>query len=86
MCAASHHAPEFMFQLPGERRPTTRTMSGWVERALQCADIVAPPGFAYQGHSIRSLGASGMAAIGVPRTTIGWVGGWKKGSDVPERH
>ena len=27
-----------------------------------------------------------MAAIGVQRTTIGWSGGWKKGSDVPERH
>ena len=45
----------------------------------------APPGlrgFAYQGHSIRSLGASAMAAIVVPRHVCVWLGGWKRGSVV----
>ena len=27
-----------------------------------------------------------MAAIGVARPTLCWVGGWARGSDVPERH
>ena len=87
LCAARGvPVPEFMFQLPGERRPTTTTMSGWLSAALQRTDVAAPPGFAYLGHSIRSLGASAMNAIGVVRTTLCWIGGWARGSDVPERH
>ena len=82
----TRRVPEFLFQLPGEPRPTTRTMSGWLERALVRVDVRAPPGFAYLGHSIRSLGASGMHAIRIQRTVICWIGGWAKGSDVPERH
>ena len=54
---------EFAFQLSGEARPTTRSVEGLLARALRGCGIRAPPGFAYQGHSISSLGASAMAAI-----------------------
>lgn len=79
---AAGPVPEFAFQLQGEVRPTTRSMESWLASALQCVGISAPAGFAYQGHSIRSLGASAMAAIGVPRHVYIWLGGWKRGSGV----
>ena len=34
----------------------------------------------YQGHSIRSMGASAMSAIGVDRVIIHFLGGWARGS------
>ena len=60
-------------------------MEGWLSSALRRAGIRAPEGFAYQGHSLRSLGASGMAAIGVPRHIYVWLGGWARGSNVVDR-
>ena len=78
--------PPFAFQLPGEVRPTTRSMETWLEQALRQAGITAPEGFAYQGHSLRSLGTSAMAAIGVPRHIYIWLGGWTRGSQVVDRH
>ena len=77
--------PEFAFQLPGEQRPTTASMERWLAHALARCHIRAPPGFAYQGHSLRSLGASAMAAIGVPRHIYIWLGGWARGSGVVDR-
>jgi hypothetical protein len=74
--------PEFAFQLHGESRPTTSTMEGWLASALRRCGVAAPAGFAYQGHSLRSLGVSAMAAIGVPRHVYVWVGGWARGSSV----
>ena len=86
LCARHRTAtPEWLFQLPGERRPTTTTMAGWLKRQLDHHSIRAPPGFAYLGHSIRALGASGMFAIGIQVPVIKWVCGWKPGSDVAER-
>ena len=78
--------PEFAFQLPGEARPTTTKMEGWLERALQAIGVQAPPGFAYMGHSLRSMGTSCMAAIGVARHIYVWIGGWVRGSDVVDKH
>jgi hypothetical protein len=57
----------------------------WLEAAVQScmhrpASVSAPAGFAYQGHSIRSLGASAMAVIGVPRHIYIWLGGWARSS------
>ncbi|KOO31092.1 integrase family protein, partial [Chrysochromulina tobinii] len=60
----SPQLPEFAFQLPGEQRPTTACMERWLDHALTRCRIRPPPGFAYLGHSLRSLGASAMAAIG----------------------
>jgi hypothetical protein len=82
---ASPVVPEFAFQLSGEVRPTTRSMEGWLDGVLSRLRIAAPPGFAYQGHSLRSLGASAMAAIGVERHIYGWLGGWARGSQTVER-
>ena len=79
------YAPEFLLQLQGEPRPTTRSMEGWFESVLADLDIRAPPGFAYQGHSIRSMGASCMSAIGVDRVIIHFLGGWQRGSATMER-
>jgi hypothetical protein len=79
-------APEFLLQLPGEPRPLTRHMSAWLQSALQRCGISAPAGFAYQGHSIRSGGASAMAAIGVERHLFIWLGGWARGSTTVDRH
>ena len=78
--------PEFLLQLPGESRPTTRHMEQWFAAGLSEAGIQAPPGFAYQGHSIRSMAASAMAAIGVPRHVYIFVGGWARGSTVVDKH
>ena len=60
-------------------------MEGWLSSALHRSGISAPAGFAYQGHSLRSLGASAMAAIGVPRHIYVWLGGWARGSNVVDR-
>ena len=78
--------PAFAFQLPFETRPTTSKMEKWVERRLHSVGVVAPPGFAYQGHSLRSMGASCMAAIGIERHIYVWVGGWARGSDTVDKH
>lgn len=78
--------PEFLLQLPGEGRPTTRHMEQWFASALSAADIRAPPGFAYLGHSIRSMAASAMAAVGVPRHVYIFIGGWARGSTVVDKH
>ena len=48
--------------------------------------VSAPPGFAYQGHSLRSMAASAMAAIGVERHVYVWVCGWKAGSITVDKH
>ena len=86
-CSATGAAePEFLFQLPGEPRPLTRHMSAWLSAALDDVGVVAQPGFAYLGHSLRSEGASCMAAIGVDRHLIVWIGGWARGSSTMERH
>ena len=77
--------PDFAFQLPGEQRPTTACMERWLAHALTRCSVRAPPGFAYLGHSLRSLGASAMAAIGVPRHIYIWLGGWARGSSVVDR-
>ena len=50
--------PEFLLQLPGEPRPVTRHMEQWLAASLDAAGVSAPEGFAYQGHSLRSMGAS----------------------------
>ena len=55
-------------------------------RQLTAAGVQAPPGFAYLGHSIRSMAASAMAAIGVPRHVYIFVGGWARGSTVVDKH
>ena len=81
----SPQLPEFAFQLPGEQRPTTACMERWLDHALTRCRIRPPPGFAYLGHSLRSLGASAMAAIGVPRHIYIWLGGWARGSSVVDR-
>lgn len=49
--------PEFLLQLQGENRPVTRHMEQWLAAELQHSSITAPPGFAYLGHSIRSMAA-----------------------------
>ena len=67
--------PEWVFQLPGEPRPTTRHMSAWVETTLSEEGVVAPPGFIYLGHSLRSGGSSAAEAIGVSRYLGNWLGG-----------
>ena len=78
--------PEFLLQLQGEPRPTTRHMEQWFAAELAAAGVQAPPGFAYLGHSIRSMAASAMAAIGVPRHVYIFVGGWARGSTVVDKH
>ena len=79
--------PEWLLQLPGERRrPLTRDMSCWLGAALERCGISAPPGFAYQGHSIRSGGVSAQAAIGVERHLYVWLGGWARGSATVDKH
>jgi hypothetical protein len=83
--AASPSTPDFCFQLPGEVRPTTASEEQWLADALRVCAITAPRGFAYRGHSLRSLGASAMAAIGVPRHIYIWLGGWARGSSVVDR-
>ena len=55
----------------------------WVEHSV---GVVAPPGFAYQVHSLCSMGASCMAAIGVERHIYVWIGGWARGSDTVDKH
>ena len=65
--AALGAAPEWLFQLPGERRPLTRHMAGWVSETLDEEGVRAPAGFVYLGHSLRSGGSSAAEAIRVPR-------------------
>ena len=83
---AGEPAPEYLLQLPREPRPLTRHMEAWVDESLSACGICAPSGFAYPGHSIRSAGASIMAAIGVPRYLYTWLGGWARGSTTVEKH
>ena len=56
----------FLFQLGEEGPPTTVHMSAWVARTLAAYGIVAPQGFAYLGHSLRSGASSAIEAIRVP--------------------
>ena len=83
---AGQALPEYLLQLPGEARPTTRSMEGWLAWALEHLGVEAPSGFAYLGHSIRSMGASAMAALGVPRHAYIFIGGWARGSTVVDKH
>ena len=83
---AAGRTAEFAFQLGGETRPTTTTQEQWLATELAGIGVSAPPGFAYQGHSLRSMGASCMAAIGVDRHIYIWVGGWVRGSSVVDAH
>ena len=86
LCELVHAAPPvWLFQLPGERAPTTRHMSDWFAAVLAEEGIQAPHGFAYLGHSIRAGGSSAAEAIGVPRFRGNWLGGWSLGSNVRER-
>ena len=87
MASSSAPNPEFLFQLPAEpRRPLTRSMGAWLAASLDRVGIAAPPGFAYLGHSIRSMAVSAMAAIGVPRHVYIWICGWARGSTVVDKH
>ena len=87
VAASGAPCPDFLFQLPDEpRRPLTRTMNDWLEASLDRVGVVAPPGFAYKGHSIRSMACSAMAAIGVARHKYVWLCGWARGSTVVDRH
>ena len=47
---------------------------------------MAPPGFAYLGHSLRSGGSSAAEAISVPRYRGNWLGGWAASSRTREVH
>lgn len=76
--------PPYFFQLPGEPKPITRHMSAWVSESLTELGIVAPPGFVYLGHSLRSGGSSAAEAIGVSRFRGNWVGGWAQGGSTRE--
>ena len=78
--------PEWLFQLPGEPPPSTRAMSAWLATALSEEGVVAPPGFAYLGHSLRSGGSSAAEAISVPRYRGNWLGGWAASSRTREVH
>ena len=78
--------PEWLFQLPAEARPTTRSMESWFRAVMHRLDISAPDGFVYLAHSIRSGAASAESAIGVPRPIYVWMGGWRRSSPVVERH
>ena len=77
---------EFFFQLDGEPRPLTRHMEAWVAAALARVEVRAPPGFAYLGHSLRSLGASMCSALDIARRVWVWLGGWAPGSTTPDVH
>ena len=77
---------EWLLQLAGEPRPVTPTFGRWLAAALARVHVTAPPGFAYLGHSLRSLGASAMLAIGVERHVIVWLGGWASGGSTMEKH
>jgi hypothetical protein len=76
----------WFFQLPGEGKPITRSMSGWVASTLADVGAVAPPGFAYLGHSLRSGVSSAAEAIKAPRARGDWLGGWAPGGSTRERH
>ena len=78
--------PSRLFQLPEEPIPTTTLMPSWVARVLKAHRIVAPAGFAYQGHSLRSGGASAAEAIGVSSFRANWLGGWSQTSKTRELH
>ena len=56
-----------LFQLPREPKPVTRHMEAWVSVTFDEVGAVAPPGFVYLGHSLRSGGSSAAEAIRVPR-------------------
>jgi len=58
----------------------------YTDEVLERCGISAPPGFAYQGHSIRSGGVSAQAAIGVERHLYVWLGGWARGSATVDKH
>ena len=76
----------FLFQLADERPPTTVHMSAWVARTLGAYGIVAPQGFAYLGHSLRSGASSAIEAIRVPRARADWLGGWAPGTATRDKH
>ena len=78
-------ACEWLFQLPGETRPTSSSFRGWFDDAMSFLGVSAPLGFTYQPHSIRSGAASAHSAIGVPLHIVTWIGGWQRGSLVVQR-
>ena len=79
-------SPVRLFQLPGEAAPTTRSMEAWTATAFAEVGAVAPAGFAYLGHSLRSGGSSAAEAILVPRFRGNWLGGWSQAGRTRELH
>ena len=75
-----------LFQLPGEPKPVTRHMEGWVTVVFDEIGAVPPPGFVYLGHSLRSGGSSAAEAIRVPRYRGNWLGGWSQSGRTREVH
>lgn len=76
----------WFFQLPGEPAPTTRHMESWTTTSFADVGAVAPPGFVYLGHSLRSGGSSVAEAISVPRFRGNWLGGWSPAGRTRELH
>ncbi|KAL1523891.1 hypothetical protein AB1Y20_018810 [Prymnesium parvum] len=74
------------FQLPGERPPRSSDMSSWLASALREIGTLAPPGFAYLGHSLRSGASSAAEAIRVSRYKGNWLGGWSQTGRTRELH
>jgi len=84
--AALGNERAWLFQLPGEPKPVTRHMEAWVSVTLDEIGAVAPPGFAYLGHSLRSGGSSAAEAIKVPFFRGNWLGGWSQSGNTRQLH
>ena len=83
---SSYALPEWLFQLPYEEAPSTKSMATWLQLMLRKAHITTPVGFALRGHSLRSGGASAAEAIGVSRFKANWLGGWAQSGNTREKH
>ena len=71
-------APTHFYTLPGERDPSSATVSGWFSRLLASSPHLCPG--AYDHHGLRTGGASACYALEVLELCIRHWGDWRSGA------
>jgi hypothetical protein len=82
-------APVHMWAVPGDKnitRYTAKHQNSWLKTALNLTLNFPPPGYHWQGHSMRKGAASAASAAGVPLPKICHYGGWSVTSGAVSKH
>ena len=75
-----------LFLLRGDPPSGNQAFEAALQRALARAAVCPPPNTAYSPKSLRKGAASAMNAIGVPFTSVCYIGGWSTSSNTLYKH